>query len=211
MKEKEAAPPATPTQKPGVEVLIDAVRRQVSPITTAAQQPRIQEDTTSGKGKPKSGDNVATRPPEGRSEGKGGKSRQWRIPSGFAFHASEEMFTRKVRSLGVCSCSCTADKTKSNTHGNDDYADDYADAYNLQNGDECEDSHKGYDTSGDWKGEETSVLKSRRGKGKGNKVKRTLDPVINDKRRMLADLRTKTPCNYCGQKRTLAPTMPAIL
>ena len=43
-----------------------------------------------------------------------------------------------------------------NTHGNDDYADDYADAYDTQDGDECEDSNKGYDTSGDWNGEETS-------------------------------------------------------
>ena len=64
------------------------------------------------------------------------------------------------------------------THGNDDYADDDADAYDIQDGNECEDSHKAYDTSGDWNGGETSALKSRRGKGKGNKVKRTLDPVI---------------------------------
>ena len=104
---KEAAPPETPTQKPDVEVAIDAIQRK---------------DTTSGKGKPKSGDNVATRPPEGRSEGKGGKSRHvWRNLSSFALHASEEMFT----AISPIKCESLV-----NTHGNDDYADDYADVYN---------------------------------------------------------------------------------
>ena len=42
-----------------------------------------------------------------------------------------------------------------NTHGNDDYADDYANAYNIHEEDECEDSHEGYDTSGDWNGEKS--------------------------------------------------------
>ena len=74
---------------------IDAIQRQVSD----AQQTLIQGYTIGGKGKPKSGDNVATRPPKGRSEGKGGKSshvwrqRGCRSPSRFALHASEEMFT----------------------------------------------------------------------------------------------------------------------
>ena len=110
-----------------------------------------------------------------------------------------------------------------NTHGNDDYADDYADVYNAQDGDECEDSHEGYDTSSDWIGEEAaadsvnaceletvannvtqdpelcsesiqdytaSVVKSRRGKGKGNKSGK------------------RTPCNYCGQKGHWRPQCP---
>ena len=90
-KVKEIAPPETPTQKPDDEITIVAVQRQAQP--KVAQQHRIRGDTVSGKGKSKPGDNVATRPPEGRSEGKGGKSSHvWRQrgcqdPSRFALHA----------------------------------------------------------------------------------------------------------------------------
>ena len=124
-KEKEATPPVTPTQvKPGVEVLIDAIQRQVFPITTheeqkmmiqasienaqdvnkdevlVAQQLRIQNRTTGGKEKPTSGKGGAMRPPKGRSKGKGGKSRRWRDPTGFALHVSEEMLTAMDDSCG---------------------------------------------------------------------------------------------------------------
>ena len=58
-------------------------------------------------------------------------------------------------------CGYTADETSltiyPNTHGGDDPSDDYADVYNAQDGDECEDSHEGYDTSGDWNGEEAAA------------------------------------------------------
>ena len=166
-------------------------------------------------------------------------------------------------------CGYTADETYPNTHGGDDPSDDYADVYNAQDGDECEDSHEGYDTSGDWNGEEAaandagernkkwsvedicrsivedivetceletvasnvtqdpelcseiiqdhtaSVVKSRRGKGKGNKSgKRTTRPsdlATVDRRRMLADLRTTTPCNHCGQKGHWRPQCPLLL
>ena len=132
------------TSAQDVEVTIDAVQRQAQPKLVrqpkVAQQYRTQKDTTSGKGKPKSGDNVATRPPEGRSEGKGGKSSHvWRSPSSFALHASKEMFT----ATSPLKCESLV-----NTHGNDDYADDDADAYDLQDEDEFEDSHEGYDASG---------------------------------------------------------------
>ena len=113
-----------------------------------AKHPRIQDRTTGGKEKPKSGKGGAMRPPKGRSKGKGEKSRQWRNPSGFAFHASEEMFTAMDDSCGY-----TADETYANTHGDDDYSEDYAEAYNAQDEDEYEDSYPGYDTSGDWNDE----------------------------------------------------------
>ena len=253
---KEAAPPMTPTQKPDVEVPTDAIRKQAFPIqASVAQQHRIQEDTTSGKGRPKSGDGGATRSPEGRSEGKGGKSRQWRNPSGFASHASEEMFIEMDDSRLAMPCGYTVDENSlticPNTHGGDNPSDDYADVYNTQDGNECEDSHEGYDTSGDWNGKvvatndaeernsikdicrsivediieacelenvannatqdpelcpesiqdyTASMVKSRRGKGKGNASRQMLDPVTNERRKKLAELRDKTPCNYCGQK-----------
>mgnify|MGYP003310811132 CR=1 FL=1 len=146
-----------------VEATIDAVQRQASVPKLArqpkvTQQPRIREDTTGDKGNPKSGDNGATRPPKGRSEGKGGKSRQWRNPSGFAFHASEEMFTAMDDSRLAMPCGYTVDENSlaicPNTHGGDNPSDDCADVYNTQDGNECEDSHEGYDSNGDWNGEE---------------------------------------------------------
>ena len=113
------------------------------------QHPRIHIKTTGGKGKlhPKLGKGGAMRP-KGRGKGKGGKSRQWRNPSGFAFHASEEMFTTMEESCGY-----TADEYYANTHDDDDYSEGYADAYNAQDEDEYEDSYPGYDTSGDWNDE----------------------------------------------------------
>ena len=165
--EVEEREPIPPDDEPH----IDAVRRQAFPTqASVAQQNRIQEDTTGGKGNPKSGDDGAPRPPKGRSEGKGGKSRQWRNPSGFASHASEEMLiemddSRLAMPCGYRRCSenwyPTADENSltiyPSTHGGDDPSDDYADAYNAQDEDECEDSDEGYDTSGDWNGEEVAA------------------------------------------------------
>ena len=217
------------------------------------QHPRIHIKTTGGKGKshPKLGKGCAMRP-KGRSKGKGGKSRQWRNPSGFAFHASEEMFTAMDDSCGY-----TADETYANTHGDDDYSEDYAEAYNAQDEDEYEDSYPGYDTSGDWNDEgmeayvaeewskkwsvdnpveacelETVayivqtigehctqdpelcsgiiqdhtalVANGGKGKGKGNKSgKYPIRPsnlALEDRRKMLAELKAKTPCKVCGRK-----------
>ena len=147
VKVEEATPPTTPTQKPDDEITIVAVQRQAQP--KVAQQHRIRGNTVSGKGKSKPGDNVATRPPEGRSEGKGGKSSHvWTSPSRFALHASKEMFT----AISPIKCESLV-----NTHGNDDYADDDADAYDVQDGNEFEDSHEGYDTSGDVNGERVAA------------------------------------------------------
>ena len=54
---KEIEPPMTLRD---IEAIIDTVHRQPQP--KLAQQHRIQEDTTSGKGKPKSGEDGATSP-----------------------------------------------------------------------------------------------------------------------------------------------------
>ena len=86
----------------------------------------------------------------GGGKGKGGKSRRWKNPTSFALHVSEEMFTATITPIKEESRRLSGGV---NTHGNDDYADDYADAYNSHDEDECEDSHEGYDTSGDWNGE----------------------------------------------------------
>ena len=189
--------------------------------------------------------------PKGKGKGKGGKSRQWRNPSGFAFHASEEMFNAMEESCGY-----TAGEYYANTHGDDDYSEDYAEAYNADE-DEYEDSYPGYDTSGDWNDEgmeayvaeewskkwsvdnpveacelETVayivqtigehctqdpelcsgiiqdhtalVAKGGKGKGKGNKSgKYPIRPsnlALEDRRKMLAELKAKTPCKDCGRK-----------
>ena len=117
------------------------------------QHPRIHTKAITGKGRPKggkpSGKGGGTRPSKGRSKGEGGKSRHWRNPAGFAFHAAEE----RVAAMDD-SCGFTAEEPYANhAYDDEDYSDDCADAYNAYDEEECEDSFPGYDAHYDWNGE----------------------------------------------------------
>ena len=107
-------PPVTLQGKSSVETYTDAIHCQPNLSKQDKRQVKTIQasiETTCGNEKPTSGKGGATRPPKGRSKGKGEKARLWERPTSFALHVSEEKFT---------AITPTKEESLVNTQGSDD-------------------------------------------------------------------------------------------